>query len=34
MAFLDINEAQKKSKANKGRKGPIKGQIQKSIRFL
>ena len=31
MAFLDIEKAQKNSKANKGHKGYIKGQINKSI---
>ena len=33
MAFLDIEKAQKNSKTNKGHKGYIKGQINKSITF-
>ena len=34
MAFLDIEKAQKNSKTNKGHKGYIKGQINKSITIL
>ena len=34
MAFLDIEKAQKNSKAIKGHKGQIKGQINKSITIL
>ena len=34
MAFSDIEKAQKNSKANKGHKGQIKGQINKSITIL